>query len=79
MPFGTAALPSVAHFVGYFENREGQPVSARLEAAADDEVAVTINGQTIIESLSWKPRRKYRETVLLPPGLNEIPQILAPW
>jgi hypothetical protein len=54
-------------------------VSARLEAAADDEVAVTINGQTIIESLSWKPRREYRETVLLPPGLNEIPQVLAPW
>jgi len=68
----TVANSAAAHFAGYFRNPKPKPVRTRLLVAADDEVAVTVNGQTIIESLGWKSRRKYGEKVLLPPGPSEI-------
>jgi hypothetical protein len=71
-PEGTFSGGTVAHFVGYLNNETGKSVEAALRVNADDEIGVTINDQTIIESWGWKDAVEYEERVLLPPGLNRI-------
>jgi hypothetical protein len=62
----------VDHFVGYVDHDGPAPLLASLRVRADDEVAVVLNGQTILESQRWKPAVTYREEVLLPPGRTEL-------
>jgi hypothetical protein len=63
---------SSAHFLAYFENTSGQPVPADLWLEADDEVALAINGQSLVETRGPRPKVPYHERVLLPPGVSEL-------
>jgi len=63
---------AAAHFLGYFDNQSGGPLPVSLALAADDEVALVLNGQVIEESLRWQPSRTYTDAVVLPPGWNEL-------
>jgi hypothetical protein len=67
-----ATSSSTAYFQGWVENTQGGPATANLLVRADDEIAVVVNGQTIIESQFWKPPAVYFERMLLPPGRSEI-------
>jgi len=63
---------AVAYIVGWMTNPEDHPVRVRVQVAADDEVGVAINEQSVIETLGWKPQALYTQQVLLPPGLNQV-------
>jgi hypothetical protein len=56
---------------GYLWN-PGTDVLAHLALTTDDEVAVVINGQVIVESLEPKPANKQVIDVSLPPGLSDL-------
>lgn len=62
----------VAYIVGWFDNPADHPIRARIDVMADDEVAVAINDQPILETILWKPQQNYREVVLLPPGPSQL-------
>jgi hypothetical protein len=63
---------AAAHVLGYLDNTSGAPLRARLAVEADDELAVLVNGQTIVESLGWKGMERYDTEVVLPPGPIEL-------
>ena len=63
---------AVAYFFGWVDNPTDQPVPVKLSVLADDEVAVAINDQSIVESVGWKGDTRYGEHVLLPPGTSQV-------
>jgi hypothetical protein len=63
---------AAAHVLGYLDNTSGAPLRARLAIEADDELAVLVNGQTIVESLGSKGMERYDTEVVLPPGPIEL-------
>jgi hypothetical protein len=63
---------AVAYIVGWVDNPADHPVRATFEVVADDEVAVAVNDQSIIEALGWKSKVQYVERVLLPPGPSQV-------
>lgn len=63
---------AVAYLTGCVQNPGDAPLVATLQVDADDEVAVAINGQIVLETLGWKSLVHHREEVALPPGPSEV-------
>lgn len=71
-PDAAASEPTVVYLRGRLQNPGDTPRVAALQVDADDEVAVAVNGQIVLETLGWKPLARYQEQVALPPGPSEL-------
>jgi hypothetical protein len=63
---------AVAYIVGWMNNPEDHPIRVLLQVAADDEVGMTVNDQSVLETLGWRSTASYAGQVLLPPGPNQV-------
>jgi hypothetical protein len=65
------APTTTTHLRGFLWN-PGTETPARLDLVADDDIAVVINGQTVLESLGPKRAQAYTIDVVLPAGWSEL-------
>ena len=72
VPVDAAKRPFVVHYRGYVDNPTADPMPMTIDLRADDEVALTVNGQAIVESLRRRPATSYAERLLLPTGLSRV-------
>jgi hypothetical protein len=62
--------PRVAHFEGWVASERPRVVT--IGADADDELALLVNGRTVVDSVRWRSRTRRREQVRLPAGVSRI-------
>jgi len=62
--------PRIAHFEGWVSSERPRVVT--IGADADDELALLVNGHTVVDSVRWRSRTRRRERVRLPAGVSRI-------
>jgi hypothetical protein len=68
----TVKPAAIAEFVAYVNNPRDTPFPITLRVVAEDEVALTVNDQPIIDVPGWHPTTQHVAEVLLPSGTSEL-------